>query len=165
MDLAQKELDKRRQELHSQRQEDARARNEERADGPRSLRQRYAAALALEKVLMEEVQRLDEMTAIKNKVAVDLAEVKDEIAKAEDIINRAARKRDALEIEQRAPPRVREFGNGSIYAPGDSERKLWTIAPMSLAGLGVIVLAFAGMGFGASKSSPVPVEDTEPNDD
>jgi hypothetical protein len=166
LDLAQTELEKRRQELRSQLEVDARARarNEERANETRSPRQRYAAALALEKILTEEVQRLDEMTANKNKAAVDLAEVQDEIDKAADIIRSASKKRDALEIEQKAPPRVREFGEGEIVKPGEGERKLWTIAPMSLAGLGVIVLAFAGMGFGASKSSSVPVEDTEPND-
>jgi hypothetical protein len=103
------------------------------------------------------------LTGRKNRVAVDLADIKDELTKAEDIMNRASKKIDALEIEQKAPPRVKAFGEGEIVKPEDGERKLWTIAPVSLVGLGVVVLIFAGMGFGAAKPTPSPAEDSEPD--
>jgi hypothetical protein len=151
LDFAQKELEKRHQEVRSQLEEDARvrARNEEQANRTRSPRERYAAALALERILAEAVQQLDEQTGRKNRMAVDLADIKDEIAKAEDIMNRASKKIDAIEIEQKAPPRVKEFGEGSIDTPSEAERNLWTIAPVSLVGLGVVFLAFAGVRFRA----------------
>jgi hypothetical protein len=161
LDLAQKELALRRQDLRSQLEEEARDRKEEQANRPSSPRERYAADLVLEKVLMEEIQRLDEMTANKNKVAVDLAEVKDEIDKAADIISRASKKRDALEIEQKAPPRVREFGEGKIIKPDEGERKLRTIAPVCMAGLGIALLALAGIGFRAPNPPDPPAEDSD----
>ena len=114
-----------------------------------STRERYAAALALERIFMEEVQKLDEMTA--NKVAVDLAEVQNEIAKAADILRRAGKKRDALEIEQKAPPRVEKFGDGSIYTPPAAQRELRAIVVGILVGLGVFLLTFAGYHFRSPK--------------
>jgi hypothetical protein len=144
LDLAQEELEKRRQELRSQREKDARAnaQNEERANGTRPLRERYAAALALEKALLEEVKKLDEMTANRNRVAVDLTELKDEIAMSEEVVKDAKRKFVALELEQKAPPRVREFGGGSIYIPQAGLRMRVAVAA-TLAGLGALLLVLA----------------------
>jgi hypothetical protein len=164
-DLALKELATRRQELRSQLEQDAfaRAYQEELAKGA-TLRERYLMAKMLEKTLVEETQKLDEMTTNKNKQFVDLAELKDDIDKAEVILNKAGKKIDAIEIEQKAPPRVREFGEGSIYTPSEVERTLWTLAPVSLVCLGVVFLAFAGFRLRAIHRPDLPAADSQPTD-
>jgi capsular exopolysaccharide synthesis family protein len=116
-----------------------------------STRERYAAALALEKILDEEAKKLDEMTANRNRQAVDLAEIKDEIDKAADIISRASKKRDALEIEQKAPPRVEPFGDGSTYAPDVTKRQVMFTAGAAVGGLLLVLLAFAWVEFQTRK--------------
>jgi hypothetical protein len=163
LELAQQELALHRQELRSQLEEDARASNEGQANQATSLRERYAVARELERKLLEEIQKLHEVTKDQNRVAVDLTDVKAEITKAEDIMSRVGKKISALEIEQKAPPRIREFGEGSIYTPDATKRKLWTLALVSLAGLGVVLLAFAGIRFRAPSPPDVPAEDSEPS--
>jgi hypothetical protein len=115
-----------------------------------TLRERYLMAKMLERTLVEEIQKLDEMTTNKNKQFVDLAELKDEIDKAEEILKSAHRKIDAIEIEQKAPPRVWEFGEGSIYTPPTALRARVAVS-VTLAALGLLLLTFAGYRFHAPK--------------
>ncbi len=116
-----------------------------------SVRERYAVARELERRLLEEVQRLDQLTANKNRVAMDLTDIKDEVAKAEDIVIRANKKIDALEMEQKAPARVRDFGEGSIYTPDAAKRKLMFTAGAAGGSLILILLAFAWFEFSTRK--------------
>jgi hypothetical protein len=65
-----------------------------------TLRKRYAAALALERVLQEEVQNLGEMHWRRKRVPVGLADVLAKIDRLEEIIESAVKKIDAVKIEQ-----------------------------------------------------------------
>jgi hypothetical protein len=153
LDLAQKELETRRQELRSQLEEDfrARARNEALANRPQSPRQRYATALATEQALLADAQRLESITAKRNNAAVDLDALKDEIARADEFMKKAGHRMEVLKIEQDAPQRVKKFGKGSIYTPDGGEAKRMAIAS-SLAGLGVLLLTFAGYRFASTRN-------------
>jgi hypothetical protein len=144
LELAQKELEQRHRELRSKLEADARARarNEGQANQSASLRDRYAVARELERQLREEIQKLHEATRDQNRVAVDLTDVKAEIAKAEDIMGRVGKKIDALEIERNAPPRIREFGDGSLYTP-PAQLRIRIAVALTLAGLGALLLVLA----------------------
>ncbi len=165
LELAQRELAQRRQELRNQLEEEARACASEPVNRARSPRERLAVARELERRLLEEIQRLDEMKVNKNKMAVDLVDIKDEVAKAEDILRRVNQKIDQMEMEQKAPPRVREFGEGEIIKPDDRESRLWTTASVSLAGLGVVLLAFAGIRFLAPSPPALLSQESETTSD
>jgi hypothetical protein len=73
-----------------------------------------------------------------------------------------SKKIDALGIKTRTPARVREFGDGSIYIPDPFRGKLWSIAPVSLAGLGVVLLAFTGIRFLSPDPPDLQAADAHP---
>jgi hypothetical protein len=118
-------------------------RNDPKANLASTTRERYVVARELERKLLDEIQKLHEAMRDQNRVAVDLSDVKAEITKAEDIMKRVGKKIDALEIEQKAPPRVKEFGEGSIYQSDADKRGLRAIVAGSLAGLGLLLLTLA----------------------
>jgi polysaccharide biosynthesis transport protein len=126
-----------------------------------NLRQRYAVARAMEAALLAEAKRLDEETRGIRKDAVDLSQLKDDVAKAEAIMHRASTKIDAMEVEQEAPARITQPDKEAIlYTPDATKRKLTFTAGAAGGALAFILLAFAWLEFQTHKvHSPEEVVD------
>jgi capsular exopolysaccharide synthesis family protein len=116
-----------------------------------SQRERLAAAQAAEEACLAEVERLAKLTASKNKAGMDLAEFKEEIAKFDNIIKSAYKKIETIEIEQRAPARVKKYGEGSIYMPDAAKRRVMFTAGTTGGALILVLLAFAWVEFQTRK--------------
>jgi capsular exopolysaccharide synthesis family protein len=108
-----------------------------------SPRERLRAAQAMEKAYLAEIERLAQLTANKNKAGMDLADYKEEIAKFDVVIQSAYKRIEALEIEQKAPARVRPFGEGSIHMPDPTWRKVRFTGAVTGAVLVLVLLAVA----------------------
>lgn len=108
-----------------------------------SPRERLRAAQALEKAYLAEVERLAIVTADKNKAGMDFADYKEEIAKFDNVIKSAYKKIEAIEIEQKAPPHVKKYGDGSISVPDATKRKVMFTAGATGGALVLVLLAFA----------------------
>lgn len=108
-----------------------------------SPRERLRAAQEMEKACLAEVDRLTLLTAQKNKAGMDFADYKEEIAKFDNVLKSAYKKIEAIEIEQKAPARVKKYGEGYIYMPDVPKRKLMHTAGATGGALVLVLLAFA----------------------
>ena len=104
---------------------------------------RLRAALAMEKAYLAEVDRLALLTANKNKAGMDFADYKAEIAKFDNILKSAYKKIEAIEIEQKAPAQVKKYGEGAIFMPDATKRKMMFSAGAAGGALVFVLLAFA----------------------
>ena len=116
-----------------------------------SPRERLRAAQAMEKAYLAEVERLAMLTANKNKAGMDFADFKEEIAKFDNVMKSAYKKIEVIEIEQKAPARVKKYGEGSIYMPDATKRKVMFTAGATGGALVLVLLAFAWVEFQTRK--------------
>jgi capsular exopolysaccharide synthesis family protein len=116
-----------------------------------SPRDRLRAAQEMEKACLAEVERLTLLTVQKNKAGMDFADYKEEIAKYENVIKSAYKKIEAIEIEQKAPARVKKYGEGYIYLPDATKRKAMYTAGAMAGALVLVLLAFARVELHARK--------------
>ncbi len=96
----------------------------------------------LEKVLAEEIQRrLQDIDQFKTRT-IDLVWLNDEIAQIDDVAKKVGSQVQALQVEIQAPSRVELLEKAIMSSPDNAKQR---VLLTGLAGLGVLVLVFAGV--------------------
>jgi len=105
----------------------------------------------LEKVLRDEFDKLasDDRLLTQNTLRVE--DVRGDITRWEGIASKMAHEVDALEVESKAPPRMKKLEEAVSYAPVGSVRHLMTAGVGGLGALALVLFAFAWLEFQTRK--------------
>ncbi len=136
------ELDGRREQLRESAVKflQAKAKGDAQADTAK-MSERVTVLQEQEKQLAARTKRLNE--EINGKGGVDLAPLRAEVAKAEDVFKKVAEQAKALQVELDAPPRVTALQE-AVVAPRDTKRQ---VQLAGLAGLGTFGCVLLGIAF------------------